>query len=571
VTWNAEIRVPFAPEAPASGIGDTGLFRACWYRRAFRPPPRPEGSRVLLHFGGVDHEATVWVNGAQVARHEGGYGAFTADVTDVLDGDGEQELVVRAQDDPLDLELPRGKQDWRPEPHSIWYPRTTGIWKTVWMEAVPPTYVESVDWRASVPEWALDLDVRLAGERRQGLRLGVVLRSRGRVLVDDVYSMDGRELRRRVLLPDPGIGDERRELMWRPEHPHLIQAELTLRDADGRVLDELASYTAMRSVRIEGDRLLLNERPLHMRLVLDQGYWPETGMTPPDPEALRRDVELAKALGFNGVRKHQKLEDARYHRFADELGLVVWVEMPSAYRFSNRAAHRRTAEWMAIVAECRSHPCVVAWVPFNESWGVPDLPHSPEQRDFVAGLYHLTRAIDSSRPVVGNDGWEVVAADVIGVHDYDHPSVLAVRWAQLPEDVLAAERPFGRRILLEGTSVGGRPIVLSEFGGVTLSDESEGPATWGYERAQDAEEFAARYEALLAAVHGLPRLSGFCYTQLADTYQEANGLLRADRTPKAPLEVLSAATLGTPGIVERTITAQQAARHGGHVDSAERA
>jgi hypothetical protein len=562
VVYDAEIQVPFAPESPASGIGDTSFYRSCWYRRAVALPAPAPGARLLLHFGAVDHRATVWVNGAEVARHEGGYTPFSADVTDVLVPDGDQEIVVRAVDDPLDLEQPRGKQDWKAEPHSIWYPRTTGIWQTVWAEEVPASHVAEVGWRASVPEWTLDLAVRLGGEPRPGLRLEVTLRAGDRVLVEDRYSFEQGQLRRRILLKDPGVGDERRALAWRPEHPNLIQAELVLVDADGARLDEVASYTAMRSVRIEDDQLLLNERPYPQRLVLDQGYWPETGMTPPSVEALRRDVELAKALGFNGVRKHQKIEDPRFLRLADELGLLVWVEMPSAYAFSARAARRRTHEWTRIVEVYRSHPCVVAWVPFNESWGVPDLPHAPEQRNLVAALYHLTKALDPTRPVVGNDGWEAVASDVLGVHDYDHPAVLGVRWAQLPDELLAAERPFGRRVLLEGATVGGRPMVLSEFGGVTMTEGSQGPTTWGYDRAPDADAFLRRYRELLDVVRSLPRLCGFCYTQFTDTYQEANGLLRADRTPKAPLEEIAAITRGDPSIVERTIAAQQAAHHG---------
>jgi hypothetical protein len=427
---------------------------------------------------------------------------------------------------------------------------------------VPLSYVDRIDWRADVPDWALELDVRLAGARRGDLHLEVTVTFGERVLAADRYRVEGGEVRRRILLKDPGVGDERRALSWRPEHPNLLQAEVVLVDGDGTPIDRLASYTAMRSIHIEGGEILLNGRPYYQRLVLDQGYWPETGMTPPSVAALQRDVELVKALGFNGVRKHQKLEDPRYLRLADELGLLVWVEMPSAYRFSSRAAAKRTLEWTRIVEVCRSHPSVMAWVPFNESWGVPDLPHSPDQRALVAALYHLTKALDPTRPVVGNDGWEVIASDIIAVHDYDHPSVLGVRWSQLPDELLAGERPYGRRILLEGTPVAGRPIILSEFGGVTMSAHSEGPKTWGYERAQDADELLDRYRELLETVHGVPRLSGFCYTQFADTYQEANGLLREDRTPKAPIEELAAITKGAPSIFERISAAQQAAHLG---------
>jgi beta-galactosidase/beta-glucuronidase len=224
---------------------------------------------------------------------------------------------------------------------------------------------------------------------------------------------------RRIALSDPGIDDYRNELLWSPETPTLIQAEIELWGDRGEQLDKVESYTALRSIAVQRDRVLLNGRPYEMRLVLDQGYWPDGGLTAPDDAALRRDVELAKAMGFNGARKHQKLEDPRYLYWADHLGLLVWGEMPSAYRFTKVSVERVTREWLAAIDRDYSHPCVVAWVPFNESWGVPNLPESPRERHYVQGLYHLTKTLDSTRPVIGNDGWESVATDIIGIHDYD--------------------------------------------------------------------------------------------------------------------------------------------------------
>ncbi|HMS79309.1 MAG TPA: glycoside hydrolase family 2 TIM barrel-domain containing protein, partial [Burkholderiaceae bacterium] len=320
---------------------------------------------------------------------------------------------------------------------------------------------------------------------------------------------------------------------------------LRLLDADGQVIDAVASYTALREVRVEGNRFLLNGRPLYLRLALDQGYWPEGGLTAPNTEALRRDVELAKAMGFNGVRKHQKVEDPRYLYWADRLGLLVWAEMPSAYRFSRQAVTRAGAEWQEAVRRDISHPCVVTWVPFNESWGVPDLPTVTAQRDWVQALYHLTRTLDPTRPVIGNDGWESVATDMIGIHDYDaDPEQIRQRYGGDATQLFDRRRPGGRVLTLDGYPHRGQPVMLTEFGGIAYPKR---PApgvtqTWGYSSAPDDETFAARYRALLDVVAHLHLFSGFCYTQFADTFQEANGLLCADRTPKVPLERIAEAT-----------------------------
>ena len=545
VIWDATIQVPFSPETPASGIGDTGLYRACWYRRTFRAPDLADGERQILRFGAVDYAATVWVNGVIAARHEGGYTPFSADVTALLDPLGPQTIVVRAEDDSQDLAKPRGKQDWLPEPHSVWYPRTTGIWQTVWLERLPATSIAGVRWIPNVEQWEIGLEVVLDGEPRDDLRLEVRLFHRDRLLVDDRYAVVAGEVHRRIALADGGVEDYRSDLLWSPTCPTLIRARLELRTRDGDLIDAVDSYTALRSVGVHGDRFMLNGRPYPLRLVLDQGYWPESGLTAPDDAALRRDVELAKAMGFSGVRKHQKIEDPRYLYWADTLGLLVWAEMPSAYRFNTRSVTRVTREWTEAIERDVSHPCIVAWVPFNESWGVPDMPAIAAQRHYVQAIYHLTRTLDPTRPVVGNDGWESTATDVIGVHDYDaDPERLARRYAggeRLPE-LLARERPGGRVLTIDGHPHAGQPIMLTEFGGIAYSGAPAG--SWGYSAAESTDELADEYARLLGAVRSLPLLAGFCYTQFADTYQESNGLLYADRTPKIPLETIALATRG---------------------------
>ena len=550
IVWEATIRVPFSPETHASGIADTGFYQAVWYRRTWQQAALEDGDRLILHFEAVDWMATVWVNGTMVCSHAGGYTPFHADITDALKEGELQEIVVRAEDDPEDLAKPRGKQDWQLEPHSIWYPRTTGIWQTVWLETVPCTRIRSVQWTSSLERWELGIEAhidqrpdRLAGGP---LALNVQLRVGEQVLANDTYQVIAGEVHRQITLSDPGIDDFRNELLWSPDSPTLIAVEMELRDGEGTVLDRAHSYAALREVSIQGDRFLLNGRPFPLRLVLDQGYWPATGLTAPDEDALAADILLTKQLGFNGVRKHQKIESARYLYWADRLGLLVWEEMPSAYRYTRRSIQRLTREWQEVLHRDRSHPCIVAWVPFNESWGVPNLPESPAQRHYVQALYHLTKTLDPSRPVVGNDGWESVATDLLGIHDYDdQPERMGTRYGVdgIEAKLLRRERPGGRQLLL-GTEEGKttQPIVLTEFGGIALSKEQ---ATWGYSRSQTAEQLLERYRALLGVVRNLPALAGFCYTQLTDTYQEANGLVYADRTPKAAPEEISQATSGS--------------------------
>ncbi len=546
VDWNARITVPFSPETPASGVNKPGFCRVVWYRRTFDCPNLEPGQRLMLQFGAVDYSATVWVNGTKVCSHQGGYTPFRADITAALREEGTQEIIVKAEDDPADLAKPRGKQDWKLKPHSIWYPRTTGIWQTVWLEAVPESFIDVLRWTSNLERWEIGLEAHIGGHWAEGMMLRARLHVGDQVLAEDSYSVIAGEVHRRIALSDPGIDDYRNALLWSPSSPTIIDVELELRNQRGDVVDRVQSYTALRAIAIQGDRFILNGRPLMLRLVLDQGYWPESGSTAPNDDAFLRDVLLAKEMGFNGVRKHQKIENPRYLYWADRMGLLVWEEMPSAYRYTRKSIERVTREWMEVLKRDSSHPCIVAWVPFNESWGVPDLPDSPTQRNYVQALYHLTKTLDGTRPVIGNDGWESVATDIIGIHDYDdQPERIGKRYGlnDIEARLFKRERPGGRMLVVDGKVSLGQPIVLTEFGGIALSGPDQG--MWGYSRADNSAQLLERYRELMNTVRNLPALAGFCYTQFADTYQEANGLLYADRTPKAPLKEIALATTGS--------------------------
>lgn len=548
--WPHVIEVPFAPECARSGIGDQGFHRVVWYEREVEIDPAwvADGRQLILHFGAVDYHARVWVNDIKVAEHEGGHTPFSADVTFALEEKGPLKVTVWAEDDPQDLEKPRGKQDWRLHPHSIWYPRTTGIWQTVWLESVPPTYLSWLGWTPSVERWEIAFSAFIDGDINGELSVRVKLGCGSRLLADDTYSVIGGEVHRRMSLSDPGIDDYRNELLWSPETPTLLDAEVHLM-RDGRVIDSVQSYTALRSIAVRREKVLLNGRPYSMRLVLDQGYWPDTFMTAPSERALREDVVLAKSMGFNGVRKHQKLEDPRYLYWADVLGLLVWDEMPSAYRFTGKSINRLMREWTEAIHRDMSHPCVVIWVPFNESWGVPELSTTPAPRDAVAAFYHLTRTLDPSRLVVGNDGWESSATDIIGIHDYDcDPQHMHVRYGPevTPKEMVDSRWQAGRLLTLDGFPHRGQPICLTEFGGVAFipGTPEYGQRDWGYSHARSEAEFERMVCGVIEAARTTGMFSGFCYTQFADTFQEINGLLNADRTPKIDIEKIAAAVRG---------------------------
>ncbi|SHF91710.1 Glycosyl hydrolases family 2, TIM barrel domain [Kaistia soli DSM 19436] len=543
-SFDRTITVPYAPEAPRSGIHDEGFHPVVWYRRTLELPAdlAPDAAHdAILHFGAIDYKSDVWINGQHAASHIGGHTPVRVRLAPFMTG-GSLDIVVRAEDDPLDMMKPRGKQDWLAAPHGIWYPRTTGIWQTVFVEQVGRSHIERLQWTPDFAKFEIRLDTRIAAP--DGHRLRVRLWLGGRVLVEDEYGLKGRDTSRVIALPDPGIDDARADFVWSPEHPQLIDAELFLVDANGDVVDEVKSYTALRAVSTANGRFIMNGRSYFLRLVLDQGYWREGVMTASDEE-LRRDVELTKALGFNGVRKHQKIENPRFLYWADVLGLLVWEEMPSAYGYSNESVTRLTAEWQEAIERDYSHPSIVAWVPFNESWGIPELPHSPVQRSYQQALYHLTKTLDPTRPVSGNDGWEQIATDIFAVHDYHHSgAILHERYGSAPafKDTLTTFRSAGRALAIDGHPFAGQPVMLTEFGGIAYFMGTE--AGWGYSTAQDAEDFVERYADVLSGVTDSELLAGYCYTQLTDTYQEQNGVLTMDRKPKADIEAIRAANLG---------------------------
>lgn len=523
------IAVPYSPETLASRINDTTACRDHWYRREVTAPDGFDaalGHRLLLHFGAVDHVAEVFVAGRQVGAHEGGYLPFTVDVTRAATSGEAFEVIVHAVDDPFALDQPRGKQHLNPvHPWGIFYHRTSGIWQTVWLEVVPPTAISDVVWTSCLDPLEVHFEI-VVDRAVDHATLEIELSLDGSLLASVETEFVGLVASGKVSLADAGRPTD--ELVWSTENPILIDADIELRSA-GQPVDRVSSYLGVRSFEAREGRFFLNGDETYLRFALDQGYWTHTGLTPPSTTALKRDVELAKAMGFNGVRKHQKLEDPRYLAWADRLGLLVWADLPGCLAFSSTAMLRTTNLLAGAIVRDRSHPCIVTWSPVNHSWGVPDLEGDARQRAFVRTLCDLARALDGTRPVPANDGYQAIGGNIHGVHDYEpDPAALAKRWAGPSVPPVTA----GDRRTAINAPVKGSPVVLSGFGGVAIAAQG----IWGYRFVDDPAAFDDALDTLFRAVRSSPVLAGFCYTQLTDTYHEATGLATMDRTPKIPVE-----------------------------------
>lgn len=522
--FDRTITVPFAYQAALSGIGMDERHDRVWYRRAFALPEDWAGKRVLLHFGAVDYTCKVWVNGALAGGHTGGHAGFSLDVTEAL-RPGENVLTVLAEDDHADREMPRGKQYWGEKPRSIFYTPTSGIWQTVWLEPVSEDRLLSVRVTPDLAGRQVFFDYELS---RPGLVLTaaaacpdgetVSVRSDGEARGRLVLSLDGEGL-------DGGAFAD--QYAWSPEHPVLFQTVYEVR-AEAEVTDRVSGYFGLRSIAVADGKILLNGRPYYQKLLLDQGYWPDGLLTAPTDAAFVTDIEACKAMGFNGVRKHQKVEDPRFLYHADRLGLLVWGEMANAYVFSGRYVRRFTAEWIEVLERDYNHPCIVAWTPLNESWGFNEISSDPRQLHHCKALVELTKSLDATRLVMSNDGWEQTIPDVLGIHDYEAKAdILRQRYASL-ESILAF-RPADRAVFAPGCRYAGQPVMVTECGGISF--RSQGGA-WGYTDTKTPEEFLETYRQVVASLLSSELVQGFCYTQLTDVQQEQNGLLTFDRRPK---------------------------------------
>jgi beta-galactosidase/beta-glucuronidase len=528
--FSKQIQVPFAYQSRLSGIGETGFHDLVWYRRSFTVPAEWNGRTILLHFGAVDYAATVWVNGHKVAFHEGGHTPFHADITSALQT-GDNNVVVRAEDFSRDVTLPRGKQYWKEDSASIFYTRTTGIWQTVWLEPVNELYITKLKFKPDIDKNEIQIRTFLNRvPKGSKVEARVDIHFKNEYSTSTTLSFNHAEETRTIGLHD--FNDHGLGRWWTPHKPNLYDVTITLL-VDGKPVDTLDSYFGMRKISVEAGKLMLNNRVYFMRLVLDQGYFPDGILTAPSDEALKQDIELAKAMGFNGARKHQKIEDPRFLYWADKLGYLVWGEMANAYSYSEDYVRKVTQEWQEAIERDYNHPCLVVWVPLNESWGVPNILVDKRQQQHTLAMYHMTKSLDDTRLVISNDGWENMSTDLVTIHDYAWKrDDLEERYSTL-EKTLGA-KPHRREVLVGGTAYEGQPILVTEFGGIAFKkSEWEG---WGYSGAENEEDFLKKLHDVVEPFLQSPYVQGICYTQLTDVEQEINGLLTYDRVPKAPLE-----------------------------------
>ncbi len=519
-----KINVPFAYQCAASGIGNAEMCQNIWYKRTFVMDDIGL-NRLLLHFEGSDYLTKVWVNGKYCGSEVGGYHRLTFDITSAA-VQGNNTLVVKVFDS-YSREQPRGKQRAEDHDYGCWYVDTSGIYKTVWLEVVPQTYLSEVKLTPNLESKGLEIRFTLNQPYKNAVVAACAYwqgKAVGETLID--------------VCDTCGYGflslDEVN--LWQVGQGGLYDLKLQLK-ADDKVVDEAESYFGMREICIRDGKILLNGKPLYQRLVLDQGYWENCDLTPPDEDALKKDLTDCMAMGFNGCRKHEKVEDERFLYYADVYGYIVWAEMPSVYAFTEVSRETLLTEWKKVVAAQYNHPCVLTWVAFNESWGVEQIKSDLRQQRFVNQVYLATKEIDAMRPVICNDGWEHTLSDILTLHDYTQDGKLLHESFNTVEKCTQKIIPDNKKQpFVDGYSYRGQPIMITEFGGTSFIKDTNGNR-WGYGTAvQDDEEYLSRIGGMVKGIVDIPFICGFCYTQVSNVYHEVNGLLEFDRTSKESFE-----------------------------------
>lgn len=540
-SFDKKIIVPFAYQTELSGIHDPSFHDIVWYAREFTVPKDWQGQRIILHFGAVDYRAWVYINGQYAGSHEGGHVSFSLDITNQLTW-GVEKVVVRVEDPSTDETIPRGKQSWVEKSASIWYTRTTGIWQTVWLEPVSSTNISKLRLTPDIDHGDIIVELEISGEF-VNKKAEIEINFKGKRVASDTIEIFEPYNKRSIHLYNRKIFRTSFHHIgwnWSPENPNLFDIKISLKDNENQqILDVVDSYFGMRKVHIENGMVYLNNKPYYQKLVLDQGYWPQGLLTAPTDNDFKRDIELALGMGFNGCRKHQKVEDPRFLYWADHLGFLVWGECPAFPSYSEDAVARLTKEWIEIIERDYNHPSIIAWVPGNESWGVPFIKANKQQQHHSLALYHLIHSLDQTRLVISNDGWELTKTDICAIHNYNHGSKdETAKYEDFKESLstkedLLCSKPSGRGIYADGFDYQGEPIILTEFGGIGFKvGEDNG---WGYTSVKNSEEFVADYRRVMEAVYASKALHGFCYTQLTDVEQEINGLLTFNREPKCDL------------------------------------
>ncbi len=519
-----KINVPFCPESCLSGIGKTDFMTAVRYRRTFSIPEEWSGKRILLHFGAVDYEASVFVNTTSVGTHIGGYTPFCFDITDALIS-GENVITLFVKDDTRSNKQPTGKQSEKPESHGCYYTRTTGIWQTVWLEPVEKCYIKSVNYVSDISAPSVSVNVKLAGDYL-GKKLRVKTTYDGRPTGQAEADCTGGYMEINIPLTE--------KQLWSAGDGRLYDTEIVIADGN-KTLDAVNSYFGLRDVGLTKKAFLLNGKAVFGRWVLDQGFYPDGIYTAPTDEALKNDIIYSMQLGFNGARLHEKIFEPRFLYWADKLGYLVWGEYPNwgLALDSCDFIDNILPEWLEELERDAAHPSIIGWCPFNETWNY-------RHNTVVKLVYLATKAADPTRPVIDTSGNYHTITDIFDVHDYEQdPDKFASCYTEIKKGIIRDQ--IYRK---EGESAQkpcGEPVFMSEYGGILWSDANAGTNGWGYGNGpKTKEEFLDRYKRLTEAMLFNEDIMAFCYTQLYDVEQEQNGLMTYDRKFKFAPEIIKA-------------------------------
>lgn len=527
--FDGQITVPFAPQSELSGVGFTDFIPEMWYQRRLEIPADWDGKRILLHFGAVDYIASIYIDGRIAGRHWGGSSSFTVDITRMVSAGKTHNLVIRVEDDERSGEYAKGKQCGRFASFGCEYTRTTGIWQTVWMEAVHKDGLKDV---YVIPD--LDQSRFVFRPEYYAVQQGQKLRIR---IIDKGKTVSEKTI--------PATAQSQAELTvkkvktWSPEAPFLYDIEYDVLSAEGKVIDHVKAYAGMRKIQVIGNRIYLNDEPVYLRLVLDQGFYPDGIWTAPTDEALKRDIELSMAAGFNGARLHQKIFEPRFHYWADRLGYLTWGESASWGANINRIGSARNflTEWEETVVRDRNHPSIIMWTPFNETWEHPDNREAAREAcRFVSDVYDLTKNLDY-RPCHDVSGNYHVKTDIFSVHQYEQDPGKFSAWIA-PVDGKVRQHDLENREV----EYDGQPYLVDEYGGIKwVVGQEFSEISWGYGNApKTIEEVYERMEDLTDAILYFDHICGYCYTQLTDVEQEQNGIYNYDRTEKFDMDRIRA-------------------------------
>ena len=534
VRLEKKINVPFCPESKLSGVEHKDFMSSVWYKRTFTVPVEWFSKHVLVHFGAVDYDAEVWINGVSVGKHRGGYSSFTFDITQLLK-QGNNVITVCAEDDVRSGLQPRGKQSGEYYSHGCDYTRTTGIWQTVWLECVAESYISSLKYIPDPENECLHVEGNFIGNVA-GYSINVNASFDSRNVGSAKASITGKRVSMTLKLSEIHL--------WAAGEPNLYDLEILLLK-DNECIDKVDSYFGLRSVSLNNNAICINGKPVFQRLVLDQGFYPEGVYTAPTDEALKNDIEISMGLGFNGARMHEKMFEQRFIYWADKLGYLVWGEHANwgLDITTPMGLERFLPEWMETLERDFNSPAIIGWCPFNETWDkeymLPENggwdPKGIRQDDNVLRLvYNITKTFDKTRPVIDTSGNYHVVTDIFDIHDYEQDvEKFAAKFEQMKNGG-APYVTFPQRQKYEG-----QPYFVSEYGGIWWNPEQKDEKSWGYgNRPTSEEEFIKRYEGLTNALLDNPKICAFCYTQIYDVEQEVNGLYTYDRKPKFNPDVI---------------------------------